>query len=470
MKIKKDKIPVKQKIVYGMGSINDMWGDWLYPSMVWPVFNIFLHVNPTLVSLALMINRLVDGFTDPIFGWCSDNIRTRFGRSRPYILVGSIFAGICFPLLFMVSPSWSENKIFWYMVVSSGVMVTIVSSFNMPYQSLGNEMTPDYNEKTSVFAYKGVLQKVGEGAMFFASAFVTLSIFNDPNTGEPNVLFGARVYAVIIGISMIIIGVVLFVCLQERYYHKIVEKQKAKTSISETLWKTLKCKPFFAQLAMALSYGIGTSMVGSLGYYITIYYVCGGEVALGSKWNFAMGIANMIFGLLGVIFYSRLSFKIGKRHAMMAVQFSAIVAFATSWFLYNPDFPWLQLLAAGSIAFTQGGFWMLCGALGADVIDYDELDSGKRREGAFAACATYIMKVGLAIGLGLSGVVLSSTGFDAKLGKTQSPEALQSIRILFLFVPIVGLSFSFLCLRKFGLSKEKMESIRLDLEAKRGSV
>ena len=92
---------------------------------------------------------------------------------------------------------------------------------------------------------------------------------------------------------------------------------------------------------------------------------------------------------------------------------------------------------------------MLCGALGADVIDYDELDSGKRREGAFAACATYIMKVGLAIGLGLSGVVLSSTGFDAKLGKTQSPEALQSIRILFLFVPIVGLLFSFLCFSEF---------------------
>ena len=465
-----DKIPVSQKIAYGFGTVNDMWGNWLYPSIVWPVFNIFLHVNPALVSLALMINRFVDAFSDPIFGWVSDNTRTRFGRRRPYILIGSILAGLSLPALFMVSPDWSEKTIFIYMVISSGIFITIVSCFNMPYQSLGNELTPDYNERTNLFAYKGAIQKIGEVGTFFAATFITLSIFNDATTGEPNILAGARIYSLILGGIMIVSGILVFSLVKERYYVRLVDGKQEKVSIWDTIWKALKCRPFVPQLSMALAYGIGTSMVGSLGYYMTVYYVCGGDVPLGSKWNFGMGISGMICGLIGVPTFAWIARKFGKRHAMAAVQFAGIGAFLASWFLYNPNIPWLQLFASGSIAFTQGGFWMLYGAIGADVIDYDELETGIRREGAFAACGTYIMKLGLAVGIGFSGVVLASTGFDAELGANQSPQALKTIRILFLAIPIGGLLLAYVSLKAFGLDRHTMLDIRKQLEQKRGRV
>ena len=127
--------------------------------MVWPVFNMFLQVNPVLVSTALMLNRLIDAASDPFFGWLSDNTRSRWGRRRPYILIGSILAGIFLPMLFMVSPLWSEAALFWFMLVSSAFYITIVSSYNMPYQSLGNELTPDYTERTSVLHTKEVCKK-----------------------------------------------------------------------------------------------------------------------------------------------------------------------------------------------------------------------------------------------------------------------------------------------------------------------
>lgn len=465
-----DKVPPTQKIAYGLGTVNDMWGNWLYPSIVWPVFNIFLHVNPVLVSTALMINRLVDVCSDPLFGWWSDNTRSRFGRRRPFILIGSILAGLCLPLLFMVSPDWSELTIFAYMLGSSALFITVVSCFNMPYQALGNELTPDYNERTSVFKYKGMVQKIGELGMFFAAMFITLSIFNDPQTGEPNILNGARVYSLILGGIMIVAGILVFSLVKERYYFKLIDGKQQKVSIWETIWGALRCRPFRAQLAMALAYGMGTSMVGSLGYYMTVYYVCGGDVALGSKWNFVMGLANMGFGLVGVPTYAWLARKVGKRHAMAAVQASAVCAFFASWFLYNPNIPYLQPFAAGFIAFTQGGFWALYGAIGADVIDYDELETGKRREGAFAACGTYIMKIGLAIGIGCSGVALAVTGFDASFGSNQLPDALWLIRYLFLAVPIIGLLFAYMALKLFGLGREEMYEIRAKLEERRGKV
>jgi GPH family glycoside/pentoside/hexuronide:cation symporter len=221
---------------------------------------------------------------------------------------------------------------------------------------------------------------------------------------------------------------------------------------------------------MALAYGMGTSMVGTLGYYATVYYVCQGDVSLGSKWNFAMGVSNMVLGFAGIPVFAFVARRVGKRAAMAWVQIAAICAFIGTWWFYNPSAPWMQLFASGFIAFTGAGFWMLYGSIGADIIDYDELESGKRREGAFAACGSWIMKVGLALGMGVSGVVLDATGFDASLEGAQSEHALTMIRLYLAGIPVVGLLLALFVLSRFRLSREKMAEIRAQLEARRGTV
>jgi GPH family glycoside/pentoside/hexuronide:cation symporter len=300
--------------------------------------------------------------------------------------------------------------------------------------------------------------------------FVTLSIFNDPETGEPNILLGARVYGVIIGILMIAAGLTVFFLVRERYFEKVVELKQEKLPIFDSLWNALKCRPFRAQLAMALSYGIGTSMLGTLGYYMTVYYVCNGDVALGSKWNFGMGISNMVFGMMGVPVFAWAAKRFGKRPAMMGLQCVGVLVFIASWWLYTPAVPWLQLFASGGIAFTTGAFWMLYGSIGADVVDYDELQTGKRREGAFMSCSTYLMKIGLAIGIGCGGFVLAATGFDAALGADQPEVALTRIRIVFMVIPIAGLVLAFTSVLLFGLTRQRMTEIRAELELRRGTV
>jgi GPH family glycoside/pentoside/hexuronide:cation symporter len=465
-----DRVPVGQKVAYGLGTANDMWGNWLYPGLVWPVYNIFLHVSPSLVSTALMVNRLVDAVSDPLFGSLSDNTRTRFGRRRPYILFGSLLAGLCLPMLFLVGRGWSESGYFWFMVISSGIYITIVSSFNMPYQSLGAELTPDYHERTSVYAFKSGIQKLPEVGLFAAAMFATWSIFNDPETGKPNILLGAQVYTMILGAVMILVGIIVFTFVKERYYHKVVELKQERVALSESIWKALRCRPFRAQLAMALAYGMGTSMVGMLGYYVTVYYVCAGDVAVGSQWNFAMGLSNTGLGFLGIPFFAFIARRVGKRHGMMLVQSSAIAAFVGTWWFYDPDIRWMQLFASGLIAFTGAGFWMLYGSIGADVIDYDELETGKRREGVFAACGSWIMKVGMAIGIGVSGFVLDATGFEASLEGAQTEHTLTMMRFYLAAIPVVGLLIALFALSRFGLTRERVQEIRVQLEARRGKV
>ena len=85
-----DRLPLKQKIGFGLGSILDMWGHYLYPSLAYSVFNIFLGVAPGLISTVQMIKIFIDAASDAVFGWISDNTRTRYGRRRPFILVGGV--------------------------------------------------------------------------------------------------------------------------------------------------------------------------------------------------------------------------------------------------------------------------------------------------------------------------------------------------------------------------------------------
>ena len=464
----RDRVPLPQKLGWGLGSVIDMWGHWLYPSLAFQVFNIFLGVAPGLISTVQMIKIFIDAASDALFGWVSDNTRTRFGRRRPFILVGGVLAGIGLPLLFAVGKGWSDMEYFVFMLVSVALYVPVMSCFNMPWSSLGSEMTPDYHERTSVMSIRNAIQKGPELAMFFAAQFTTLAIFRGAD-GKPDILRGAQTYCAILGVIMIVASVAIFLLVRERYYEAVVSKSQTHIPLADTLWRTLRCKPFRRVLAMMLAYGIGTAMVAALGYYATVYYVCKGDVVLATQWNTAMGLAGMGFGFAGIPFFSWVARRFGKRNALALVLSLAICAFIGDWWFYNPEMPALQLLACGCVAFTGAGFWTLYGSVIADVIDADELETEQRREGSFSACQSWISKLGIALGAGASGWILQFTGFDSKL-PVQSDHALFMIRILLSGIPVIGLVIALVAILRYPLTETRMFEIRTALEARRGRV
>ena len=463
-----DRVPMKQKLGYGLGAFLDMWGHWLYPSLVWQVFNIFLGMAPGLVSTAMGLKLIIDAGSDAMFGWLSDNTRARWGRRRPFMLVGGVLAGIGLPLMFAVGRGWSDQQYFIFMLVSLLLYVPIMSCFNMPWVSLGSEMTPDYHERTSVMSIKNAIQKLPELAMFVAAQFTTLAIFNQAN-GKPNILLGAQVYCSILGAVMVAISIAMFFLVRERYYEKLVSHKQQKVPFKDTLYRTLRDKPFRRLLGSMLAYNTATAMVSVLGYYTTVYYVCKGNVALGAEWNSYMGLAGMVMGLSGIPFAGWVAHRWGKRNALVTVLILAIAAFIGDWWFYNPAMPILQLLASGCVAFTGAGFWTIYGSTLADVVDHDELETGQRREGSFAACQSWIGKVGIGVGSTASGWVLQFTGFDSKL-PAQSDEALTTIRLLLSGIPAAGLCIALIVVLGLRLTEKRMLEIRVLLEARRGTV
>ncbi|RZJ04571.1 MAG: MFS transporter, partial [Rubrivivax sp.] len=429
----------------------------------------YLGVAPGLISTVQAFKIVIDAGSDAVFGWLSDNTRTKYGRRRPFILVGGILAGIGLPLMFAVGRGWTDMQYFWFMLVSMIIYVPVMSCFNMPWVSLGAEMTPDYHERTTVMAIRNAIQKVPELAMFFAAQFTTLSFFHDAN-GKPDILRGAQVYTAILGAIMVAVSIAIFLLVRERYYEKLVSHQQARIPLADTLWRTLRCRPFRAVLTMSLAYSIGTAMVGALGYYATVYYVCKGDIVLATQWNTAMGLAGMGFGFAGIPFFAAIARRWGKRTGLAVVLTLAICAFIGDWWLYDPALPVLQLFACGFVAFTGAGFWTLYTATIGDVVDYDELETGQRREGSFSACQSWISKVGIALGVGASGWILQFTGFDAAKEGAQAPEAIFWIRILLSGIPVIGLVLALVAILRFPLTEQRMLEIRTQLEAKRGRV
>jgi glycoside/pentoside/hexuronide:cation symporter, GPH family len=146
----------KEKLSYGLGTFGDQLSTNGITNTVKPVYNIFLGINPGMVGAALMIGKIIDAFTDPLMGWISDNTRTRYGRRRPYILIGAVLCAVAFLLPWLVSTSWTNQTQFIFLIAATMVVALFSTVYTVPWTALGMELTPDYNERNSVMAFQDI--------------------------------------------------------------------------------------------------------------------------------------------------------------------------------------------------------------------------------------------------------------------------------------------------------------------------
>lgn len=468
-------LPARVKWAYATGGTVDVLGHWLYFNLADPVYSSYFHLSPTQIGNVKAATLIADAFAGVLFGWLSDNTRSRWGRRRPYILLGSIASGLCLPLLFLPARSWGQEQIFAYMLLSAVLYSPLIASYNSPYQALGAELTPDYHERANVMGYKAIVQKT-VGITIGAAVWLSgRPLFRDPVTGDIDSGKGAFAACVLGGVLMIAAGLINARYVPERYYATATRQRGA--GILETLRSTLGCRPFLVLLGVGFAYAIPTFAVDPLGYYAGYYYVlrdlheshqayaAWGELKL---WG---GILYTLLGIAAVVPAQRLVYRYGKRAALSVILVFGIVAFASSWVMYTPQAPWLVILHTGFSGFCATGLWVVLPSMTADSLDYEEQRSGARREGAFSSSFFWATKAGMGIASIAAGQALDRlTGFRAELGGQQAPETVLMIRALFAGIPILACCVALLLLTLYPLSADRMRGIRSELEARRGTV
>lgn len=462
------KIPFGQKTAYGFGMLaNQLFAAALGVFMV--VLVVGLGMDPLLAGILGAAPRIFDAITDPIMGYISDHTNSRWGRRRPYILIGAIITGLAFIFMWQVYAENSEMYNFVYFLVWSLVFYFGYTIFATPYVALGYEMSDDFNERTRLMA---VAQLIGQFAWVIAP-WSWVIIYN-PNL-FPNAPAGARYLSVWVGFGCMLIALIpAFVCKQ-----KVIPKEEQKSinfkdllgemaSFGRGIRITFKCKPFIKLCAVTFLIFNGFQTIAGFGWYIIVFYLFNGSVPAAGVWPAWFGTVSAlctIFLAIPVVTY--MSERIGKRGAFIFSTLVSIFGYILKWWCFDPSNLYLMFLPLPFLAFGIGGLFTLMMSMTADVCDLDELESGERREGVFGAIYWWMVKLGQALAMFFSGLVLKLVGF--KQGQeVQLESTIIGIRIADIIIPVAGALIAIAVIWNYKLNEQRANEIRAELEKRRG--
>ena len=457
----KDKTTFLEKISYAFGLVGFSIGYSGVNNLAYPIFNMTLHVSPTLIGLVLGLSRLWDALTDPLMGSISDNAKLRWGRRKPFILLGSILCALVFPLMWFVPLSFGPDSAFWWFLIATLLFYTCFTIYSVPYLSLSYEMTPDSKERTRISAVSSLVAKLTSMTLPWVYRLAQADFF-------PSTMVGMRVLSVLMGIAFVGFAIPMIFNCKERFQK--TSKTQKKIGVISGLKETAKNRPFVLIVSIATLMQGSISMIASLGIYINSYYIFGGDTKLGASYAAMSGMVYAFGSIAAIPVVTYLSNRLGKRNVMFMCLSCCIVASFSKFFFYTPAAPFLQFISVGLMAPGQTAFYVLLNPMKADTADYDEYKTGLRREGTYAAVSNWVEKVGLTVALFLSGYILDFANFDVILGGDQTDATFLTIRLLFTFVPVVGLGIGIILLYFYPLTDDRMYEIRDEMEGRRGAV
>jgi GPH family glycoside/pentoside/hexuronide:cation symporter len=467
---REDRIPLRQKSAYAAGMfVNNLQAAAL-PAMV-VILNLGLGMNPFLVGLIAAIPRAFDAVSDPMVGYISDNTRTRWGRRRPYILVGAIFSGLVFALMWQLPEGQTESFYFWVFLGASILFFLTYTLYATPFVAFGYEMTADYHERTRLHTFANTFgQLVWLGVPWFYAIMANETLFRDT-------VHGARTLAIFVGVTVAALGIVPAIVCRERQApapstadaRGILASTLALRRFITGIVITLRCKPFAKICAATFLVFNGYQLGFSFSLYVMIYYLFGGDDSRAGELLGWFGTVTAAATIVVILVTGWLATHIGKRRTFILTISISLVGYALKWVGYNPDHPYWLLCAAPLVAFGVGSLFTLMGSMIADVCDYDELDTRQRREGVFGAIYWWMVKIGMALAGLLTGIMLNVSGFDVGL-EAQTQNTLFLLRLFDVGVPLVTSALAIGIMLTYPITEDRAYEIRSELERRRGKL
>ncbi len=459
-------VPINQKIAFGLG----MLANQMFPAMI-GIFTVVLIENigfsGLLLGLTYFIPKFYDALFDLIMGYVSDNTKSKWGRRRQYVLAGAIILGISFALMWQL---YAENGVtynFWYFLIISLIFYSGLTIFSIPYVAMGYEMSDDFHERTNIMATS---QLIGQLAWVVAPWFWVLmadkSLFSSSDVA-------VRTLAVYVAIGCAILAAIpaFFIpsksTLNENYSPIDLKGILGSFGeIKEGLKASIEIKPFRKIcIATFLIFNAFQTTAG-FSYFIIKYYLFKGNENGFGLWPTLFGCIGAIITTVVVIpIVARMSKIMGKKKAFIISQGISIVGYILLWLLFVPGKPYLFLFALPFFSFGIGSLFTLMMSMTSDVIDIDELNTGKRREGSLGAIYWWMVKFGTAVAGLLSGLILSLVAFQSNAA-TQTDETMFWLRIFFVGIPILGTSFAIWVMKDYDVDEVRSKEVR-DLLEKR---
>lgn len=466
---KQKHISVLRKIGYGSGNITYSLPYQAFASFFIFYATVILKIPAAYAGLIMAISAVWDALTDPVMGLISDNTSSRkYGRRHQYILLGTAaISGLSY-LLWNIQPE-TELAVKMLLLLFSVISLrTALTVFAAPYIALGAELSADYDERSSIQAYRAFFYIIG---MILAIVGSTIFFFRSTPEYARGQLNPAAYPQMGFAISVIALlaGVVVFYTTK-KYIQRLPQRtrnlQPQKSSLRRLysdLVGSLKNKDFLMLGLTIFTLEIGFQFGIAIGFHINTYtyQLTGPQIGM-------LGLTLLSVSVITQPFWVWFSKKFDKK---TAVYFGLMLFF--SGFIGAPwTHVWWEIfpINPATIIYTLAGFNILAGAgngalmsipfsMVADTIDFEELKTGKRDQGLYFGMFTLAYKLGTSISIFASGFMLTLIGFNPE-SDIQSPAAVFNLAMVPTYLLLAVFPFSIYFISKYSINRKKYQELQ----------
>lgn len=402
------------KLAYGLGAVANGIKNNGFEYFLLFYYSQVLGVDFALVGATLMIAMIVDGITDPVVGYWSDNLKTRFGRRHPFMYLAAIPVGFMYVLAWNPPESLTGNELFPYLLfVTIGVRVAY-TFYEVPSSALVAELTDDYDERTSFLSFRYVFGWLGGVSMAAYTLLILLVDTEAYGSGFLNV-DGYKAYGNIAAVAIVASILVCAIGTHSHIPHLRQPPPARKITLGRVfgeIGEMLSSKSFQGLFIAALFGFMAAGVAASLNYYINGFY-----------WEFTTTqtffLTISVFASAGIAFVLAplVSKTVGKKRGAIIV---GGIAFTVAPMpvllrllgLMPPNgtevlFSTILIITILDVALIIT-YQILSSSMIADIVEENELKTGRRSEGIFFAGISFMRKLARGSGLFLASLVLAT--------------------------------------------------------------
>ncbi|WP_306770674.1 glycoside-pentoside-hexuronide (GPH):cation symporter [Isachenkonia alkalipeptolytica] len=446
------KLTLREKTSYGIGAVSKDLVYSLVAGFLMYYYNAVLGISATFIGVLFMAARLFDAFNDPIMGVIIDKTKTRFGKFRPWLLIGTIInAGVLY-LMFSIPTHLTGNELLIYASIAYIVWGITYTMMDIPYWSMIPSITEHGKDRENL----AVIARSSAGLGFAIPVALTMLLV--PILGDGNERLGFSRFSAIIGV-VFIIGIIIT-------SFNVKEKVKAgqkNPKVKEMFQALIRNDQALVVVVAIVVFNASLYLTNQLAIYFFRFDI--GNAALFGIFGTIGGAAQIV----SMLFIPLLRKKFNAKSLFIGGIFTTIFGYGILFILGTLNITNIIFLSiAAVIIFIGFGIaTVLTTVFLANSVDYGEWKNQHRTESVIFSLQTFVVKLASAFSVLIAGVGLDLIGLDVN-APVQTEATLLGLRMLMVALPMVGLLISVLFFMKFyRLSEDKLDEISEDLKVRR---
>lgn len=467
-----DLIPNKEKLCYGIGGLMDGGAVALMSCIMLKYMTSAMGIAMAVASTIMMIAKIWDAVTDPLMGFISDNTRGRWGRRKPYMVVGGALVIVALLILFLPIRSWGASVAGCtaFILIFYLVWNTVSTITQVPYCSMSSDISPSFRERNNANTVKLVFTSLSSGISYVIPLLlIEAMISKDGYLFMPNItpvtfwLCVSLGFGILFGGGLILCGIVV----KERVNVTTTKVKFNAKQFVNNYAEPYKNRSYRWHIAMYCAAFMCMDMISALAvYYATD--VWHGKELFGLDFSSLFIVAPLMVAAVLMFPVCRIVMDKKSKQFVFRMGLPFYIAGGIMFIIMDPS--WTPPIIVPIVSFVMGlgfgGAQMMPWIIFPDTVDVAELATGKRPTGTYSGMMTLARKIAGAFAVGLVGWIIGGAGYienttgDAAVYIQQPESALLAIKLVMGIAIAVFITLAMLASFRYKVTTAKLKRIR----------